>query len=279
MLKNGVKSNHNLDLIRSVPFSHQRPTTQQAQTFWVSQLGEWDCWLAAFRMALRFWGYDFDYAQLLNQLLGTGLRISEEYGAFFPYVALMASRLGFHGWLRCPLKNLPELANLQMKGHIGLERSILANIASECRQINYPRSYLYESLILLLDTSFARTCKVYKTPRRPSLEDILYFVELGLPVIVYVHCDNFYKLPNDDSGHLLTFIPVSDVKRKYIILDGYCEFGYTSFPRWEQHLKAADEFDWTKWSDWLLTIVPTVNTTNHHKYDGNSCENTAKSVM
>lgn len=260
MSENAVRSNRDLGLIGPIRFLDKRPTAQQAQAFWVSQQGQWDCWLSALQMALRFWGHDFDYEQLLGQLLGTRLRISQEHGGFFPYVALIASRLSFHGWLRCPLRNLPELADIQMRGPISLDRSILTNIASECRRTNYPRSYLYESLILLLDTPFARTWTVYRTPCRPSLQDILCFIESGLPVIVYLHCDDFYQLPGDDSGHLLTFIPVSDAEKGYIILDGYRERGYRFFSRWEQHLEAADRYDWTKWSDWLLAIVPADNT-------------------
>jgi hypothetical protein len=259
MSENAVSNYRKLGLMRPIRFLDKRPTVKQAQTLWVGQQGQWDCWLAALRMGLRYWGYDFDYQQLLSQLLGTRLRISEEYGGFFPYLALIASRLGFHGWIRCPLRNLPELANIQPKGRVSLERSMLANIVSDCTQTNYVRLYLYESLILLLETPFARTCTVYRTPLRPSLLDILYFIEAGLPVIAYVHCDDFYGLPGDDSGHLLTFIPVSDAEKGYVILDGYRERGYHFFSRWEQHLKAADGYDWTKWSDWLLSIVPSVN--------------------
>lgn len=240
--------------------SRKLPTSQEAETFWISQQERWDCWLAALRMALRFWGNDIDYDQMLSQLLGTSLRISLEHGGFFPYLAIMASHLGFGGWMYCPLRNLPELAEGRASGictqHISPSRSELLSIASQCKQTNFPRFYLYQSLALLDDSSFSATWLVFRSPDRPSLQDILGFLEKGMPVVVYVHCDEFYQLPDDDSGHLLTFIPVSDNKRGYLILDGYRERGYRYFSIWEHHLTAAQGYDWTRWSDWLLAIAP-----------------------
>lgn len=236
------------------------PTYQEAQALWVGQQGGWDCWLSSLRMALRFWDYDFDYAHLLTQLLITPLRISKIHGAFFPYIAFIASCLEFYGWLECPLKNLPSLARLMstkpVNHQIKLEFPLLQEIITHCKQMNHSHSYLYESLSLLLGTSFADTCTIFNTPDRPSFQDMAHFLRLGVPLIVQVRCDKYYQLLEDSSNHILTIIPISDAERGYVVLDGYRERGYSAFTEWEQHLVASSNYDWAHWSDWLLAIVP-----------------------
>ena len=236
------------------------PTYQEAQALWVGQQGGWDCWLSALRMALRFWDYDCDYAPLLSQLLKTQLRISKIHGAFFPYIALIASCLEFHGWLQCPLKNLPALAPListdRVNDEVKLALPLLQEIISHCKHMNHSQAYLYESLSLLLETSFASTYTIFDSSDRPSFQDIMHFLRLGVPLIVQVRCDKYYQLLEDSSNHVLTVIPVSDAEREYVVLDGYRERGYHTFAEWEQHLVAANNYDWGCWSDWLLAIVP-----------------------
>ena len=236
------------------------PTSQEAQAFWVGQQGGWDCWLSSLRMALRFWDYDFEYAHLLSQLLKTQLRISKIHGAFFPYIAFIASCLEFHGWLGCPLKNLPALAHLisvdKSSHQVKLEHPLLQEVISLCKQMNHSHSYLYESLSLLLGTSFASTYTIFHTSDRPSFQDITHFLRLGVPLVVQVRCDKYYQLLEDSSNHTLTVIPVSDAERGYVVFDGYRERGYHAFAEWEQHLIASDNYDWAHWSDWLLAIVP-----------------------
>lgn len=237
------------------------PTYEEAQALWVGQQGGWDCWLSSLRMALRFWDCDFDYAQLLSQLLKTSLRISKIHGAFFPYIAFIASRLEFYGWLECPLKNLPTLAAHRLSAcrisqQVQLELPLLQEIISHCKRLNHSHSYLYESLSLLLETSFASTYTIFDAPDRPSFQDIAHFLRLGVPLVVQVRCDKYYQLLEDSSNHTLAVIPISDTERGYVILDGYRERGYHTFAEWEQHLMASDNYDWTQWSDWLLAIVP-----------------------
>ena len=260
--------------------SHSLPTTENAQRLWFGQQADWDCWLASLRMALRFWEVDYTYEKLLSQLLGTSLLISEDYGGFFPYAAFVASRLGFGGYLRCSMKNLPELAALLQEigrfkehgQHVQLKHIAPHLLEKLARQTKAPRSYLYRSLFLLTKTLFEKTCTIYQIPGRPSFqEDILCLLEQGLPVIVRVNSDEFYQIPGDDSGHLLTFIPVSD-GRGYVILDSYRERGYQEVGEiWKQYLHASNSYDWSKWSDWLLAIQPLELGYNHRHRPTSAC--------
>jgi hypothetical protein len=215
-------------------------------------------------MAIRFWGQDRDFGQILGGLLGTGLRISDQFGGYPTYLAIIAHELGFEAWVKCSLgKNLPELSEVidskrrrSLITLAELERGRLSTISRECAHSNYPRSYLYKSLALLRSKTDSRHFQIYAVSGRPSIEDVYHFIKRGIPVMVNVRCDEYYCLPSDDSGHFLTFIPVSDNENGYIILDGYRDRGRKLIPHWGTYLAKAASYDWRTWSNWLVAIKP-----------------------
>jgi len=240
-------------------------SSNEIQNVWTPQIDEWDCWVAAFSAALKFWNLPSNHKYILGFLLDTNLKISEVYGGYFTYLAIIAYKMGLCTYLKCPLeKNLHELSYLldetaQKETYIKvsqLDKETLSQIAVEARKEMYPRGYLYDSLAIISDTKLANNCLLYLGHNKPSFQNIKNYIRRGLPVVVYVRSDEYYHLPGDDSGHLVTFIPVTDSSNGYLILDSYRDRGFQSDKNWETALSISEKFNWDNWSDWMLAIAP-----------------------
>lgn len=237
----------------------------EIQNIWTPQKDEWDCWVAAFSVALKFWSLPSDHEHILSLLLDTNLKISDVYGGYFTYLAIISHKMGLHTHLKCPLeKNLPELflflgESTKQKSYIKasqLDKKDILKISIEARKEMYPRGYLYESLAIIADSPLAKNCLLYCEHQKPSFKDIKNYIKRGWPVVAYVRSDEYYHLAGDDSGHLVTFIPVTDSPKGYVILDSYRDRGFQYDMNWQNALSISETFDWSKWSDWILSIAP-----------------------
>jgi len=237
----------------------------EIENIWTPQLDEWDCWVASLSVALKFWGLPSEHEYILSLLLDTNLKISDTYGGYFSYLAIISHKMGLRSHLKCPLeKNLHELflflgETTKQKPYIKasqLNKKDLQMLSIEARKEMYPRGYLYESLAIIANSSSAKDCILYCENKRPSFKDITSYIEKGCPVVAYVRSDEYYHLVGDDSGHLVTFIPVTDSPKGYVILDSYRDRGFQYDINWENALSVSEKYDWNTWSDWMLSISP-----------------------
>lgn len=248
------------------------PVESDAKKFWVSQIGDWDCWLASLCIALNYWEIGANYKSLLSFLVGSGLKISEDYGAYITYAALILSDLDFFINVKAPINLLPELRLLLKKEAQKVFLSqincdLLETLSMELKKAeypSYPRHFLYKSLSLLQRKSYLGDVQFHCFEHSPSFSDISSSIGMGLPVLVFVSSSEFYGIPNDSSGHIVVFIPVSDNKKGYIILDAYSELGYSYSKNWKKYLVTSQSFNWNNWSNWMIALAP-----NHVHFDRN----------
>lgn len=236
------------------------PTSEIAQSYWQSQKEDWDCWLNAISIAFSYLGHNYDYAQLLEALVDTSVKISDTHGGYFPYLSLIAKKLNYSTVLHCSLnKHLYELSSntnfRKSKCNIeDIELSKIRSIQHNLSNNKSPRSYLYSSLEILYRAKPNNNTVIHTNNSGPNVTDMKKYLNEGKPVLVNVICKDYYKIMDDDSNHVLTLIPVCDSVLGFHVLDGYIEKGFDNFKDWEQSLKCAESYDWNTWSDWMLAI-------------------------
>lgn len=233
-------------------------TPEDANRLWCEQESNWDCWLAALQMSLAYCGYKGTRADLVKNLLGSPLRISKSHGAYITYCAFIAGVEGYRVWLECPIECLPELKEDNFTKHIEIKLNFkqLNDLADDLYKSDYPRFYLYKSLALICERKLGQIT-VYKS-NRPTLKDIQGFTGRGIPVLAFVSVTEFYGLCEDDSGHVVTFIPVRGNPCGYVILDPYRERGFREYGQWARYLENSNKYDWSRWSNWLVAITSTL---------------------
>lgn len=169
------------------------------------------------------------------------------YGIYYTYLCVILHEFGIPSEIYLHARTLAEFKVEHIMGAAQLRHLALAKQRKKGQSRD---SEAFFRSIQLLD-SIDAPYHLRSNSQLPNFRSLSSHLDRNRIVIVRVCSGEYYGIDGDRSGHTLVLFRW---KGRRICADPYLRRGGEEYRNWSQHLLAARNFPWNKWSDDMVVI-------------------------